>query len=51
MTGLRKTPTCGISISTTSPGTIGPTPDGVPVMMTSAGQEREGVAQIGDELA
>lgn len=36
-TGLRRTPTPSMSISTTSPGAIGPTPDGVPVRMQSPG--------------
>ena len=36
-TGLERTPTWGISISTRSPGWMGPTPEGVPVRITSPG--------------
>ncbi len=36
-TGFRRTPTPGISTSTTSPGWSGPTPAGVPVAMRSPG--------------
>src|SRR5213076_1879046 len=36
-TGFRSTPTPGISTSTTSPATSGPTPAGVPVAITSPG--------------
>src|SRR5262245_3439636 len=38
-TGLRSTPIPSISTSTTSPGLIGPTPLGVPVMMMSPGSK------------
>ena len=37
LTGLRSTPTPGISTSTTSPGARGPTPSGVPVNTKSSG--------------
>src|SRR5688572_32841763 len=37
ITGLASTPTPSTSISTVSPGAIGPTPAGVPVEMTSPG--------------
>lgn len=36
-TVLRRVPTPSMNTSTTSPGRISPTPDGVPVMITSPG--------------
>ena len=39
ITGLESAPMPSISISTVSPGSIGPTPAGVPVMITSPGNK------------
>src|SRR5262249_34375524 len=48
-TGFRKTPMPSIAISTTSPGAIGPTPGGVPVVIRSPGSSvitRDAIATI-----